>query len=101
MDDDPEQMKILDNIRKQYYGGSLMLRMRGEVRKQEKGPALIGLYNKITQRPPLPKGKNQKGRIKQVQNKIKQKPDSYFAGLTLKENPHETDLIDKIIEEGS
>ena len=98
LDDDPAQMKVLDELRNKYYGGSLLVRMRGDLRPRERGPVLAGLYNKITSRPPLPKGKTQTGRIKRVQNKVQKKPDSFFADLTIKEHPHESDKIDKLLE---
>ncbi|XP_076074046.1 WD repeat-containing protein on Y chromosome-like [Mytilus galloprovincialis] len=101
LDMDPEQMKVLEDIRAKYYSGTVLSKLKGEPRKQEKGPALIGLFNKITNKPPLPKGKNQMGRIKRAQNKIQKKPDSVFADLKVKEAPHETDLIDKILTEGT
>lgn len=94
-------MKVLEDIRAKYYSGTVLSKLKGEPRKQEKGPALIGLFNKITNKPPLPKGKNQMGRIKRAQNKIQKKPDSVFVDLKVKEAPHETDLIDKILAEGT
>lgn len=100
VDNDPEQMKRIDELRTLYFGGSLLSKMKGNLyaRNREKGPAFAGLYNKITQRQPLPKGINQAGRIKRAQNKVKKTPVSFFDALTIKEFKHETDTIDKILK---
>ncbi|XP_063445611.1 WD repeat-containing protein on Y chromosome-like [Mytilus trossulus] len=100
VDNDPEQMKRIDELRTLYFGGSLLSKMKGNLyaRNREKGPAFAGLYNKITQRQPLPKGINQAGRIKRAQNKVKKTPASVLDALTIKEFKHETDTIDKILK---
>ena len=56
------------------------MRLKGEPRKQEKGPTILGLFNKITERQTLPKGKIQTGRIKRLKKKMQVKADSNVAG---------------------
>lgn len=71
LQENPEHRRVLDDIRNQYFGGSLLMRMRGDRRMSEKGPAIAGLYNKITRREPIPKGKNHSGRIRRTKKMVK------------------------------
>lgn len=64
---------VIDDVKRRYYGSHLRDKFKGQTRRKEKAPAILALFNVLTQaKPTSPAKVMKKDRMKKMYNKMQE-----------------------------